>query len=199
MDPGPSTLAAVTLARQLLNPVTLAACCSIAACALIAVASGGRAPARRCIRCGRPFCNRCRTGRQGQEYCSQCLHLFVLGDGLAPETKTRKLYEVDRFERMGRWARRFVSVWLPGSAQVLRGRATVGCTLLMVWLVALLAWQPAWALPVERLGGLDLRLDRLEVGRSPSVFNLSALDVLAVPAATIAWSAANLSRRRRES
>ena len=43
-----------------------------------------RSSARRCIRCGDPFCGVCKRSTEGHEYCTPCLHLYVLGESLAP-------------------------------------------------------------------------------------------------------------------
>ena len=129
--------------------------------------AGGDAAARRCIRCGRPFCHYCKSGREGREYCSQCLHLYVLGDGLAPETKTRKLYEVERHERC---TRRGAAAGLRVAARARRsccaGGPAWGVLLLLAWLAALVAWQPgdpAAAGTARR--DSNLRLELLEAGR----------------------------------
>src|SRR5262249_42668361 len=127
--------------RPLLNPLTGASLAALLACLVLAF-STQRDPARRCIRCGRPFCPACKSQREAHEYCSQCVHLFVLGDGLAPQTKMRKMYEVERHDRRTRRMRRLVSLVLPGSAQLLRGRTGAGVLLLVIWMAALIAWQP---------------------------------------------------------
>ncbi len=105
--PGPAAL----MVSQVVNPVSIAALLTIFAAVVLGRLFSERSPARRCIRCGRPFCHRCKTGREGHEYCSQCLHLFVLGDGLAPETKTKKMFEVERYERLLRITRSGIG-WL---------------------------------------------------------------------------------------
>jgi tetratricopeptide (TPR) repeat protein len=187
------------LPRQFANPISIVSLLVIGACGLALVAGRGQAPARRCIRCGRPFCHYCKSSREGHEYCSQCLHLFVLGDGLAPETKTRKLYEVERYERMTRSARRLVSLVLPGAAQLLRGRAVRGSLLVLIWLTALIAWQPIGLVPIERFLGLDVRLDLLGPHAVPAAYDLNPLSYIALFASILVWIAGNTWRwRRRE-
>ncbi len=184
------------LLSQFRNPVSLGAALALVFCAVVGVGSRRGVPARRCIRCGRPFCDRCRRGRQGREYCSQCLHLFVLGDGLAPETKTQKLYDVERHERRTRRTRKLASLLLPGAGLLLRGRAARGSLWVMAWFAALIAWQPAALRPLERLFGLDMRLEMLEIGPVPAMFRIDPLDVIAVLAAVAVWLTANIGRRR---
>ncbi len=187
------------LPRQLSSPISIVALAVLAACGLAAASTRGRAPARRCIRCGRPFCHYCKSGREGHEYCSQCLHLYVLGDGLAPETKTRKMYEVARHERISRSARRLVSLLMPGAAQILRGRAMRGSLLVLVWLAALIAWQPIGLLPIQRFLGLDLRLDLLGQRSVPAIYDVNAFGLIALLTAIMVWLAGNAWRwRRRE-
>jgi Tfp pilus assembly protein PilF len=181
-----------SLMQQMLNPVSILALFSFLACFVVAFLSRGDDPARCCIRCGRSFCSRCKRGGQAQEYCSQCLHLFVIGDGLAPETKTRKLYEVERFERRTRGGRRLVSLVLPGAGHLLRGRTGLGCLLLLLWFATLVAWMPGALAPLERMVGIDLRLDLLRGGPVPRFFSLNGTAVLAAVAAAMVWIAGNL-------
>jgi tetratricopeptide (TPR) repeat protein len=186
-----------TLARQLLNPVSLVALGALLACGCALFVSRGHAPALRCIRCGRPFCHYCKSVQEGREYCSQCLHLFVLGDGLAPETKTRKMYEVERYEKRSRAAKRLLSAVLPGAAQILRGNAARGTLLLLAWLSCLIAWQPVVLLPLERITGADLRLDLLEAGSVPAMYGLQASTWMALLALPVIWLLGNAWRRKR--
>ncbi|NIM63843.1 MAG: hypothetical protein GTO30_20005, partial [Acidobacteria bacterium] len=87
-------LSAKSVAAGLANPVGIGSLGALLACFALWFMLRGGAPARRCIRCGNPFCGQCKHTTEGHEYCTQCLHLFVLGDGLAPETKIKKMYEV---------------------------------------------------------------------------------------------------------
>jgi len=185
------------LLRRFLNPTTLVAIGALLACGLALLVSRGHSPARSCIRCGRPFCHYCKSSQEGHEYCSQCVHLYVLGDGLAPETKTRKIYEVERHERISRAASRLISTILPGTAHLLRGRAVWGTLLLLAWLTALIAWQPLILLPVERVTGADLRLDLLAAGSVPAMYGLKASNWIAMLALPVIWLAGNAWRRKR--
>ena len=185
--------------QQFVNPVSIMAVVAGIVCLVIGIGSAGQDPARGCIRCGRPFCHLCKRRREGHEYCSQCLHLFVIGDGLAPETKTRKLYEVERHERRNRLGRRVVSLFLPGAAHLLRGRAAVGCLLLVLWVSALISWRPEALVPIEMLAGIDLRLDLLQSGSVPAAYSLNPTSVIALFGAVAIWVMGNLWRwRRRE-
>ena len=195
LKPGRADQAPQAGLRLFLNPLTGASLAALLACLLLS-AAGGREPARRCIRCGRPFCPACKSHREAHEYCSQCVHLFVLGDGLAPQTKMRKMYEVERHDRRTRRMRRLASLVLPGSSQLLRGRTAAGVFLLVIWLAALIAWQPRVLVPVERLVGTQLRLDLLRSGSVPGVYALDPSGVVALAAAALVWLLANLSALR---
>ncbi len=173
--------------RRFLNPVSVVALLTMVVSLLLAGAAGNRHSARRCIRCGRAFCNRCKTGREGHEYCSQCLHLFVLGDGLAPETKTRKMFEVERHEKATRLVRRYAGWVFPGATQILQGRLLAGCVLLVFWFSALLTWKPAVFRSVEWLTGFDLRYGLLFSGQVPAVRAVDAAGVTGLIATLILW------------
>src|SRR5262249_31265039 len=91
------------------------------------------AAARRCLRCGRPFCRRCRVRSKDPDHCSQCVHLYVLRDGVAPSVKSKKLDEIVRYRRRVWIGERLLSLPLPGSGHVLGGRPWLGALLLTGW------------------------------------------------------------------
>lgn len=185
-----------TFPAQLVNPLSIVSLLSILACGATLFLGGGREPARRCLRCGRAFCFRCKRGRHGEEYCTQCVHLFVLGDGLAPETKTRKLYEVEQFDRRNRLLRTFAAILLPGSAHLLRGRAGRGVLLVLFWLMALMLCAPGGLLPLQRALGVNLHLDFLRPGMGPGKYGIDPWMILAPPFAVAIWLLGNLGRIR---
>lgn len=92
-----------------------------------------RGAARRCRRCGRPYCRRCQVTIKHPDVCSQCMHLFILRDGLAPGVKSRKMDEVMRYRRRIFVGSRLLSLVLPGSGHVLGGRVLLGTALLAGW------------------------------------------------------------------
>ncbi len=151
-----------------------------------------RVPARCCSRCGRPFCARCKSGRDAPEYCSHCVHLFVLGAGLAPETKSRKMYEIEAHDRRQRLLRGLFSFFLPGSGDVLAGGPARGSALCLAWSAALLAALPLSFRPVEALLGLRLHLDVIRAGAVPPTLHVEPVAVVALPLALAVWAIANL-------
>ncbi len=92
--------------------------------------------ARRCGRCGRAFCRRCQAVTKYPDFCTQCMHLFILRDGLAPNVKERKLSEVVRYKRQHFIGTRIFSLVLPGSGHTIGGRPFLGVVLLATWLTA---------------------------------------------------------------
>lgn len=196
LDAGPDRSGVSKLGQAVLNPLSLVALASLLACGAIAAVLRGQPPARACLRCGRPFCAACRTGRDGHEYCSQCVHLFVLGDGLSPETKRKKLYEVERHETRARRARRVLSLVLPGASQLLSGRVLAGAALLAVWATAWVVGLPEILGPLQRVLDAAIPLAGLRPGPVPAVHVLEAATVLAAPVAVVTWLAANLGALR---
>lgn len=181
------------------NMTSILAVAALFLCGVTLGAFRGHSPAQRCSRCGQPFCAYCKSGRDGHEYCSQCVHLFVLGDGLAPETKGRKLYQVERHETRSRRGRRIASLILPGASQILAGRAWIGCGLLMLWMLAWIGGFPQGLAPLERLLGISVHLAGLRPAPLPNVFGLDAVFLMALPLGIAVWLAANVgfSRMRR--
>lgn len=187
-----------TFARALLNPLSLASFAGLGICLVVAI--GARRPAaRRCVRCGRAYCSHCRATREPQEFCSQCVHLFVLQDGLAPQTKTRKLYEIETHEKRTRLARRIGSLLLPGSGTVLRGHALFGFLLLVGWFAGWLAVRPSVLRGAEGFLGLEAPLDLLRSGAVPALLDLDPALLSGVPLLVIVWVLGNAwARHPRE-
>jgi tetratricopeptide (TPR) repeat protein len=153
------------LARGLGSPAALAGGAGLLGCVLLpGLGLAPRTPARRCRRCGRSYCRRCQVASKHPDHCSQCLHLFILRDGVAPSVKNRKLDEVTRYRRRVWISERLLSLLLPGSGQVLGGRALLGAFLLATWSVAWigialrgrLLVPPHWIAPADGPGSLML-------------------------------------------
>jgi tetratricopeptide (TPR) repeat protein len=180
----------------LANPTSVLALLAFAA-ALFSVATlRSRLPAQRCTRCGDAFCSYCKSGREGNEYCNPCLHLFVLRDGLAPESKSMKLYSVERHEARVRWGRRLASMVLPGASQILGGRSWLGFGLLTLWLLAWVGGYPAALAPFERALGLGIHWAGLRPSSVPALYQVDAILLLAIPLGAVVWLAGNVGVRR---
>jgi len=199
LDAGPEQGHWTSALTGLANTTSLLALFGLFSCGMTLAAFRGRTPAQRCTRCGHPFCAQCKSGRDGPEYCSQCVHLFVLGDGLAPETKSMKLYQVERYDTRSRRVRRIASAVLPGASHLLAGRAWFGCALLMLWLLAWIGGFPQGLAPLERVLGIGVHLAGLRPASIPDVWGLDAVLLLALPLGICVWLAGNVgfSRMRR--
>lgn len=89
--------------------------------------------ARACLKCGRPFCSRCKTSLEFESFCSQCVHLYIRQDGVSPEARLRKNYEVERFYQIQRIQRAVFSLIAPGAGNFLDGRPFSALFLLALW------------------------------------------------------------------
>lgn len=89
--------------------------------------------ARACNKCGQPFCSRCKTSLEFESYCSQCVHLFIKQDGVSPEARLKKNYEVRHYRLTGRIAGTVFGLLAPGSAHLLEGRTVTGTAILFLW------------------------------------------------------------------
>jgi tetratricopeptide (TPR) repeat protein len=196
LNGAPERAALASALPGLANVTSIVALAALLSCGIVLVFFRGIAPAKQCLRCGRPFCAECKPGRDGHDYCSQCVHLFVLGDGLAPETKSMKLYEVERHDAWGRRIRRIASALLPGAAHILTGRAWIGCGLLTLWLLAWLGGFPSGVTALERLLGTGMHLGEMRPGAVPDAYGVDAVALLAIPLGVVVWLVANAGFRR---
>jgi tetratricopeptide (TPR) repeat protein len=173
------------LAPALLNPTAIGAFSGLLAAFLVpglflAPRSGG---AGLCRRCGRAFCRRCQMTTKHPEHCAQCVHLFIVRDGLAPSVRDRKMAEVVGYHRRVYLATRLLTLVLPGSGHVVGGRSLLGALFLV-------GWGTAWT-------GLVLR-SRILVPpgfRQGTALTISLVILLLL--ALVTWLAANLSRQQK--
>ena len=120
-------------------------------------------------------------------------------DGLAPSTKSQKIYEVERYETRTRRIRRFLSLVMPRSVHVLRGNTARGVPLLLSWCAALVVVGP-YLLSLTPLIGSNLTSDILTGSLVvPSTFEANPFVLAALVALPAIWLAANLwSSRSKE-
>ncbi len=88
-----------------------------------------------CVKCGRAFCDICKIATESEVYCSQCEHLYLKKDGVSPEIKFRKLYEIERYSKLQTIMKTALNIIFPGS-----GFAFVNKNLLalpVLWLTSL--------------------------------------------------------------
>ncbi|GBC85097.1 hypothetical protein HRbin11_01539 [bacterium HR11] len=93
--------------------------------------------ARACYRCGTPYCPNCVGVDVSRPYCSQCLHLFVVKDGLSPDRRQAKLQQIVRHEHVQVLVTTVVDLLIPGGGWWLR-------TERLSSLLRLIAWSGAW-------------------------------------------------------
>lgn len=108
------------------NPITLGGLLVAIGAPLLFLKRRRSGFAGACIKCGRTYCHRCKSGRDSNTYCTQCIHIYLKRDGVSLETKRAKLEEVsDHHNGLVRRNKIFATL-MPGSAQLLEGRTAVG-------------------------------------------------------------------------
>ena len=119
-----------------------------------------------CERCGEAYCRKCQATGYDFPYCSACLHLFVLKDGVSPTARDAKLQRIAMFKQRSRLLNYILNLAIPGT-QGLRNRGRfVGAVFLMLWAMGLTlltgfryvgpVWMGIEAVPILGLCGLVL-------------------------------------------
>jgi len=90
--------------------------------------------ARACLKCGRPFCHQCKTSLEFESFCGQCVHLYIKQDGVSPQARMQKNYEVEVFGRQGKVVRAILSLIAPGAGHLWDGHVFSGFIILFMWL-----------------------------------------------------------------
>ena len=88
---------------------------------------------RSCFKCGRAFCSRCKTSLEFESFCGQCVHLYIKQDGVSPEARMKKNYEVEVYNRFLKTMRAVLSVVAPGAGHFIEGRPFSSLFLLLLW------------------------------------------------------------------
>jgi len=100
---------------------------------------GRRFFSRACLKCGKPFCARCRMGTQTkalphiESFCNQCTHIFVKRDGVSPEARMRKVYEGDRHRLGFRLQRGVMALLMPGAGHIFEEHYFSGGFFTLLW------------------------------------------------------------------
>lgn len=103
-----------------------------------------------CVKCGRPFCRRCKLSQESQSYCTQCVNIFLKKDMVAIEAQVAKRRQLRRYHTLLRIEHRLTDALAPGLGLALGGRPFLGFPLMAIAVVcvALAAvWLPKFVAP----------------------------------------------------
>ncbi len=103
-----------------------------------------------CFKCGRPYCSRCKTSLEFDSFCAQCVHLYIKQDGVSPEARLKKNYEVERFNRQQSISRAVLSLVAPGAGHVWEGHGVQGFLILALWCSLVAGYMVrSWGYPLH--------------------------------------------------
>lgn len=91
--------------------------------------------ARKCMKCGTPFCKKCQSSTKTYEFCTQCLHIFVKKDGVSPASRKDKMQEIEQYSDRRRLYLRISSLVMPGSGNILGNSTVSGIIVLLLWIL----------------------------------------------------------------
>lgn len=128
--------ASFSISTSALNPLTLGAAVALLLGVLLWARRRRNGFAESCIKCGRTFCHRCKSAREAATYCTQCIHIYLKRDGVSADTKRAKMTEVQNYSRRHVRLKKFLTSFLPGSAQILDGSTVRGILLLLAFLLS---------------------------------------------------------------
>ena len=109
---------------------------------------GGLASA--CLKCGRPFCRRCKLSQESQSYCTQCVNIFLKKDMVGIDAQLAKRQQLGRRRAVLRVERRIADLLLPGLGPAFGGQPLLGWVLAagaIVGAAAAFLWLPAFVGP----------------------------------------------------
>jgi tetratricopeptide (TPR) repeat protein len=127
--------ASFSVSRSAVNPLTVGALLGLLLAVLVWMLRRGSGFADACIKCGRTFCHRCKSAREATTYCTQCIHIYLKRDGVSSDTKRAKMTEVQNYMRRHVRLKKFLTSFLPGSAQMLDGATIRGILMLLAFLL----------------------------------------------------------------
>ena len=137
--------------RTLTHPLTVGGLLAVVfavAHFLVRQHTGGFATA--CLKCGRPFCRRCKLSNESQSYCTQCINIFLKKDMVGIDAQLAKRHQLARRQRLLRFERRVADLALPGLGVAWAGRPVLGLCLGIPAFGAAaagLVWLPAFVSP----------------------------------------------------
>ena len=103
-----------------------------------------------CLKCGRPFCRRCKLSHESQSYCTQCVNIFLKKDMVGIEAQLAKRQQLLRRQAALRLERRLADLVVPGLGAAYGGRPVLGWLLAVAGVgsaTAICLWLPEYVSP----------------------------------------------------
>ena len=165
------------------SPATLGPLVALAVALAWSWWRGRRGPAAECVRCGRPFCERCKRFGDPPLFCTPCVGNEMRKEQPGIEAQVAMSREIRRRVRRRDGLCRALSFFLPGTHSYFAERPVRGFLLLFAFFFALAAAVIGW---------LFFQIRPL-APRPP----WNALTITAAAAALLFWAAGNFSAWRR--
>jgi tetratricopeptide (TPR) repeat protein len=89
--------------------------------------------AEECVRCGRPYCRRCKSRGSAASFCNECVRLFVTKEGADIAAQVAHSSEARRQQKIRQRERRILSLLLPGASRISRGQPAFGFGVFLVF------------------------------------------------------------------
>ncbi len=86
-----------------------------------------------CVRCGQPYCGKCKPRGSAASFCKECIRLFVTKEGADIAAKVAHSSESRRQQKIRQRERRILSLLLPGASRISRGQAASGYVVLLTF------------------------------------------------------------------
>ncbi len=91
-----------------------------------------------CTKCGRAFCNKCKSASESQIYCTQCIHIYIKKDGVSFDTKVKKINEVKRFLRQEHYLKKLFNIVFPGFGYLMEEKNLKGFVIILIFSLLLI-------------------------------------------------------------
>ena len=83
-----------------------------------------------CKKCGDPFCGRCKDKPEYESFCSACVAIFIKQEGVSPQVRMEKNYEVEKHQKNRRIVKSVLAVLFPGFGHLYLGQALMALLML---------------------------------------------------------------------
>lgn len=133
MPDGSTPKSPLDFKAYLYNPFSLAVIITALAALLGAVVrrKGPFGPrASFCKKCGDPFCGRCKDKPEYESFCAACVAIFIKQEGVSPQVRMEKNYEVEKYQKNRRIVKSVLAVLFPGFGHLYLGQALMALLLL---------------------------------------------------------------------